>query len=185
MQQVFLGKTGRGTEEYFNLKVDIINSTLGKALGGATGGYTSASQEIVDLLRQRARPYLFSNSIAPCIVYSCMKVFDMIMNDTSLRDKLAANTKRFRSKMKQAGFQLMGDENHPIAPVMLGDAKLAKLFADDMLEHGIYVIGFSFPVVPKGLARIRVQISAGHEFEHIDKAVDAFVAVAKKHKVLK
>lgn len=180
----FLGKTGRGTEEYCGVKVDIINSTLGKALGGATGGYTAASQEIIDTLRQKARPYLFSNALAPSLVTSSIKVFDMIMNDTSLRDKLEANTKRFRNKMKQNGFELMGDPNHPIAPVMLGDAKLAQQFATDMLDYGIYVIGFSFPVVPKGQARIRVQLSAAHTDEQIDQCVDAFKQVAMKHNVL-
>jgi len=180
----FLGKTGRGTDEYWGVKVDIINGTLGKSLGGATGGYTAASKEVVDMLRQRSRPYLFSNAVAPSIVTASLKVFDLIGHDTRLRDKLEANTKRFRKKMGDAGFRLMGHPDHPIAPVMLGDAKLAQVFAQDMLEHGIYVIGFSFPVVPKDKARIRVQLSAAHEFEHIDKAVAAFVAVAKKHKVL-
>ncbi|ETO35702.1 hypothetical protein RFI_01357, partial [Reticulomyxa filosa] len=178
----FLGKTGRGTDEYWGVKVDIINGTLGKALGGATGGYTTGPKEVVDMLRQRSRPYLFSNAVAPSLITASIKVFDMISNDTSLRDKLAANTHRFRSKMAAAGFRLMGHPDHPIAPVMLGDAKLAQIFAEDMLAHGIYVIGFSFPVVPQGKARIRVQLSAAHEFEHIDKAVAAFVEVAKKHK---
>jgi len=180
----FLGKTGRGTEEYCGVKVDIINSTLGKALGGATGGYTAASQEIIDTLRQKARPYLFSNALAPSLVAASIRVFDMLMHDTSLRDKLEANTKRFRTKMEAAGFKLMGDPNHPICPVMLEDAKLAKQFADDMLQHGIYVIGFSFPVVPRGQARIRVQLSAAHSFEQIDQCVDAFREVAVKHGVL-
>jgi len=181
----FLGKTGRGTEEYCNVKVDIINSTLGKALGGATGGYTTATQEIVDMLRQRSRPYLFSNALAPCLVQSSIACFDMIMKDTSLRDKLQANIKRFRDSMTKNGFKLMGDYNHPIAPVMLGDAKLAQIFAEDMLKEGIYVIGFSFPVVPKGQARIRVQLSAGHSFEQIDKCVEAFRVVGIKHGILK
>ena len=181
----FLGKTGRGTEEYCGVKVDIINSTLGKALGGATGGYTVASQEIIDTLRQKARPYLFSNALAPSLITSSIKCFDILMNDTSFRDRLEANTKRFRSKMKEVGFELMGDENHPIAPVMLGDAKLAQDFAADMLEHGIYVIGFSFPVVPKGAARIRVQLSAAHTADQIDKCVEAFRQVAIKYNVLK
>eukprot|EP01083_Nonionella_stella_P014287 40170_1 len=180
----FLGKTGRGTEEYCGVKVDIINSTLGKALGGATGGYTAASQEIIDTLRQKARPYLFSNALAPSLVTASIKVFDMLMNDTSYRDRLVANTQRFRSQMKAAGFKLMGDENHPIAPVMLGDAKLAQQFAKDMLDHGIYVIGFSFPVVPKEQARIRVQISAAHTTEQIDQCVEAFRTVASEHGVL-
>ena len=177
----FLGKTGRGTEEYCGVKVDIISSTLGKALGGATGGYVAASQEIVDTLRQKARPYLFSNALAPSLVTASIKVFDMIMNDTSYRDRLEANTKRFRSKMESVGFKLMGDPNHPIAPVMLGDAKLAQQFAAVMLEYGIYVIGFSFPVVPKGQARIRVQLSAAHTDEQIDQCVEAFRQVAMKH----
>jgi len=180
----FLGKTGRGTEEYCGVKVDIINSTLGKALGGATGGYTAASQEVIDTLRQKARPYLFSNALAPSLITSSIAVFDMIMKDTSYRDRLERNTRRFRDSMKAVGFELMGDENHPIAPVMLGDAKLAKQFANDMLDHGIYVIGFSFPVVPKGAARIRVQLSAAHTDEQIDQCVDAFKQVAVKHGVL-
>lgn len=165
--------------------MDIINSTLGKALGGATGGYTVASQEVIDTLRQKARPYLFSNALAPSLITSSIAVFDMLMKDTSYRDRLEANTRRFRDSMKKVGFQLMGDENHPIAPVLLGDAKLAKQFADDMLDHGIYVIGFSFPVVPKGAARIRVQLSAAHTDEQIDQCVNAFKQVAVKHGVLK
>jgi glycine C-acetyltransferase len=180
----FLGATGRGTEEHCGVKVDIINSTMGKALGGATGGYTCGPQEVVDILRQKSRPYLFSNSLAPSLVAATISVFDRLSTDTSLVEKLRANTQRFRTKMAAAGFSLMGDPQHPIAPVMLGDARLASQFADDMLAEGIYVIGFSFPVVPKGQARIRVQISAAHEFEHIDRAVDAFVKVAKKHGVL-
>jgi len=180
----FLGKTGRGTEEYCGVEVDIINSTLGKALGGATGGYTAASQEVIDTLRQRARPYLFSNALPPSLITSSIAVFDLLREDTSYRDRLESNTRRFRDSMKAAGFTLMGDENHPIAPVMLGDAKLAKQFANDMLDHGIYVIGFSFPVVPKGAARIRVQLSAAHTDQQIDRCVAAFKAVAIKHGVL-
>jgi len=180
----FLGKTGRGTEEYCGVSVDIITSTLGKALGGATGGYVAASQEIVDTLRQKARPYLFSNALAPSLVTASIRAFDMLMKDTSLRDKLESNTQRFRRRMTENGFKLMGDPNHPICPVMLGDAKLAKQFADDMLQHGIYVIGFSFPVVPKGSARIRVQLSAAHSETQIDQCVDAFKQVAIKHGVL-
>lgn len=181
----FFGKTGRGTEEFFGLegRVDIINSTLGKALGGAAGGYTSARKEIVDLLRQRARPYLFSNSLPPAVVASAAQVFDMIQNDSSLVEKIAENTTRFRSKMTAAGFTIAG-ENHPISPVMLGDAKLASDFANDMLEKGIYVIGFSFPVVPKGQARIRVQISGAHSVEDIDRTVEAFIEVGKNRKVI-
>eukprot|EP01084_Bolivina_argentea_P126087 223329_1 len=180
----FLGATGRGTEEYCGVRVDIINSTLGKALGGATGGYITGSQCVIDTLRQKARPYLFSNALAPSLVTSSIRVFDLIMNDTSYRDKLEYNTKRFRRKMKSVGFKLMGDENHPIAPVMLGDAQLAQDFAKDMLDYGIYVIGFSFPVVPKGQARIRVQLSAAHTNEQIDQCVDAFKEVATKYNVL-
>lgn len=181
----FLGKTGRGTEEHCGVEVDIVNSTLGKSLGGATGGYTAACQEVIDTLRQRARPYLFSNALAPSLVTASIKVFELLMHDTTYRDKLANNTKRFRAKMKSAGFELMGNEEHPIAPVMLKDAKLAKKFADDMLEYGIYVIGFSFPVVPKDMARIRVQISAAHTEQQIDQCVEAFRQVAIKHGVLK
>lgn len=180
----FLGKTGRGIEEYFGVKVDIINSTLGKALGGATGGYITSSQEIIDTLRQKARPYLFSNALPPSLVNANIKVFDIIMNDTSFRDKLEENTKRFRSKMESVGFKLMGNPIHPIVPVMLNDAKLAQQFASDMLNYGIYVIGFSFPVVPKGQARIRVQLSASHTEQQIDQCVDAFTNVAKKYNVL-
>ena len=182
----FLGKTGRGTDEYHNVigRIDIINSTLGKALGGATGGYTASSNEIIDILRQKARPYLFSNALAPSLVTASIKCFNMIENDTSLRDKLEKNTRRFRDKMTKNGFKLMGDKNHPIAPVFIGDAKLAQIFAQDMLEYGIYVIGFFYPVVPKDKARIRVQISAGHTEEQIDKCVEAFKAVATKHGLL-
>eukprot|EP00096_Caligus_rogercresseyi_P014970 TRINITY_DN7422_c0_g1_i1.p1 TRINITY_DN7422_c0_g1~~TRINITY_DN7422_c0_g1_i1.p1 ORF type:complete len:436 (-),score=148.02 TRINITY_DN7422_c0_g1_i1:451-1758(-) len=181
----FFGKTGRGTEEFFGLegKVDIINSTLGKALGGASGGYTTASKQVVDLLRQRSRPYLFSNSIPPAVVASASEVFDILMTDSSLVERIQSNTSRFRSKMTQAGFNLSG-EDHPICPVMLGDAKLASDFADMMLDQGIYVIGFSFPVVPKGKARIRVQISAAHSEENIDKTVDAFITIGKELKVI-
>ncbi|XP_071750074.1 2-amino-3-ketobutyrate coenzyme A ligase, mitochondrial [Lepeophtheirus salmonis] len=181
----FFGQTGRGTEEFFGLegKVDIINSTLGKALGGASGGYTTASKQLVDLLRQRSRPYLFSNSIPPAVVASASKVFDILMSDSSLVKKIQGNTSRFRSKMTQAGFTLSGDD-HPICPVMIGDAKLASDFADLMLEKGIYVIGFSFPVVPKGKARIRVQISAAHTTDDIDKTVDAFISIGKHLQVI-
>lgn len=181
----FFGKTGRGTEEYFNImgKVDIINSTLGKALGGAAGGYTTGKQELIDLLRQRSRPYLFSNSLPPPVVACASKVFDMLLKGSDLTEKVAKNTKQFRTKMKQHGFVISGD-NHPICPVMLGDARLASAFADNMLEKGIYVIGFSYPVVPKGKARIRVQISAAHSEEDIDRTVDAFVSVGKMLKVI-
>lgn len=182
----FLGKTGRGTAEYWGVsdRIDIINSTLGKALGGATGGYTAASKEIVDMLRQRSRPYLFSNALAPSLVNASIKCFEMIEDDTSLRDKLEFNTNLFRTLMNKAGFELMGNKDHPIAPVLLKDAKLASQFAEDMLELGIYVIGFSFPVVPREQARIRVQISAGHSKQHIEQCVDAFVTVGKKHGII-
>jgi len=182
----FLGDTGRGTEEFFGLppgRVDIINSTLGKALGGAAGGYTTGSQHLIDLLRQRARPYLFSNSIPPAVVACANQVFGMLLEDSSLVKKITANTRRFRSQMVAAGFTISGDD-HPISPVMLGDAKLAADFADDMLDRGIYVIGFSYPVVPKGKARIRVQISAAHTEEDIDRTVAAFVEVGKSRGVI-
>lgn len=176
----FVGQTGRGTPEYFGVEVDVINSTLGKALGGATGGYTTGRQEIIDVLRNKSRPYLFSNSMAPTIVGAGLEVFDMLTATTELRDKLHANTLRFRAGMEEAGFKLMGHPESPIAPIMLGDAKLAAEFAEEMLELGIYVIGFSFPVVPKGQARIRVQLSAGHSIDQVDRAVEAFKNVALK-----
>lgn len=182
----FFGKTGRGTDEHFNLmgKVDIINSTLGKALGGASGGYTVGPKELVSLLRQRSRPYLFSNSCPPAVVACASKAIDLIMENTDLPDLVLRNTKHFRSRMTEAGFTLSGDPEHPICPVMLGDARLASTFADEMLEHGIYVIGFSYPVVPKGKARIRVQLSASHSIEEIDTCVDAFVSIGRKLKVI-
>lgn len=179
----FFGATGRGTEEYFGLPlgtVDIINSTLGKALGGAAGGYTTACQEVVDLLRQRSRPYLFSNSLPPPVVASGGKVIDMLLDSPELPQKLQSGTKYFRESMKKAGFKVAGDPSHPICPVMLGDARLTAEFASKMQERGIYVVGFSYPVVPKGKARIRVQISAAHSRKHIEKAVDAFKAVGKQ-----
>lgn len=177
----FLGKTGRGAEEHLGIgqPCDIINSTLGKALGGAAGGYTTGPKPLIDMLRQKSRPYLFSNTLPPPVVASASKVFDLIMADNSLIDKLAANTKRFRSKMVEAGFTLTG-KDHPISPVMLKEASLASKFADEMLKRDIYVIGFSFPVVPKGLARIRVQLSAQHSEEEIDQCVDAFTEVGKQ-----
>jgi len=177
----FFGSTGRGTEEFFGMKgsVDIINSTLGKALGGAAGGYTTASQPLVDLLRQRSRPYLFSNSLPPPVVACASQVFSMLLEDSSLVEKINRNTARFRKSMTEAGFLISGDD-HAISPVMLGDAKLASDFADLMLQEGIYVIGFSFPVVPKGKARIRVQISAAHSEEDIDRTVAAFIKVGKQ-----
>lgn len=183
----FFGKTGRGTPEYFGVEkeIDIINSTLGKALGGATGGYTTGRKEIVELLRQKSRPYLFSNSVAPPLVGASLKVLDILMKDSSLRDKLFKNTKKFREGMKQAGFKLAGNEECPIAPVMIGDAKLASEFADEMLARGIYVIGFSYPVVPKGQARIRVQLSAAHTSEQVDQTIAAFIEVGKMKGILK
>ncbi|KAG0422254.1 hypothetical protein HPB47_001914 [Ixodes persulcatus] len=181
----FFGKTGRGTEEYFGLsgRIDIINSTLGKALGGAAGGYTTCKRELVDLLRQRSRPYLFSNSLPPPVVQCAAKVLDLLLSGPELAQRVAVNTTHFRSRMKAAGFNIAGDD-HPICPVMLGDARLAADFADGMLEQGIYVVGFSYPVVPKGKARIRVQISAAHTKEDIDRTVDAFITVGKKFGVV-
>ena len=177
----FLGKTGRGTHEYRNVmgRIDIITGTLGKALGGANGGFTSGRKEIIEMLRQRSRPYLFSNSLAPSIVGASLKVLDMLQKDTSLRDKLEANTKYFRTKMTEAGFDIRPGD-HPIVPIMLYDAVVAQNFAAKLLEEGIYVIGFFFPVVPKGLARIRVQLSAAHSREHLDRAIAAFVKVKDK-----
>jgi len=182
----FFGKTGRGSAEYNNAldRVDIINSTLGKALGGALGGFTTARKEIVDMLRQRSRPYLFSNSLPPSIIGASLSVFDLISENTKLKDKVERNTKQFRNGMEKAGFDIRG-KDHPIVPIMLYDAKLATDFANDMLEKGIYVIGFSFPVVPKDLARIRVQISASHTRQQIDQAIQAFVEVGKARGVLK
>ncbi|XP_077513343.1 glycine C-acetyltransferase isoform X6 [Amblyomma americanum] len=175
----------RGTEEHFGLsgRVDIINSTLGKALGGAAGGYTTGGRELVELLRQRSRPYLFSNSLPPPVVASASKVLDLLLASPELAQKVAGLTQRFRSRMTAAGFHISGDD-HPICPVMLGDARLAADFADGMLEQGVYVIGFSYPVVPKGKARIRVQISAAHSMEDIDRTVDAFITVGRKFGVV-
>lgn len=180
----FMGKHGKGTHEHNNVmgRVDIITGTLGKALGGASGGYTSARQEIVDLLRQRSRPYLFSNTVAPNIVAASLKVFDMLSSTTRLRDKLEENTKYFREKIKAAGFNIK-DGIHPIVPIMLGDAVLAQTMAAKMLEKGVYVIGFFFPVVPKGTARIRVQISAAHSKDDLDFAVEKFSEVKKDMKI--
>lgn len=177
----FMGKNGRGTHEYNGVmgRIDIITGTLGKALGGASGGYTSARKEIVDLLRQRSRPYLFSNTVAPAIVTASIKVLDMLSNTTELRDKLERNTKYFREKIKAAGFQIK-EGVHPIVPIMLGDAVLAQKMAAKMLEKGVYVIGFFYPVVPKGTARIRVQISAAHSLEDLDFAVEKFAEVKKE-----
>ena len=176
----FMGKTGRGVHEFKNCmdRVDIITGTLGKALGGASGGFTSGKKEMIEILRQRSRPYLFSNTLAPSIVGASIAVFDMLSEATTLRDKLEENTKYFRNKMTEAGFDIKPGE-HAIVPVMLYDAKLAQKMADALLEKGIYVIGFFFPVVPKGQARIRVQVSAGHEQHHLDKAIQAFIEVGK------
>ncbi|MEO6290633.1 MAG: aminotransferase class I/II-fold pyridoxal phosphate-dependent enzyme, partial [Ginsengibacter sp.] len=182
----FLGKTGRGTHEYRGVmgRIDIITGTLGKALGGASGGFTTGKKDIIEMLRQRSRPYLFSNSVAPSIVGASIAVFDMLSETTDLRDKLESNTKYFREKMTVAGFDIKPGE-HPIVPIMLYDAELAQDFAAKLLEEGIYVIGFFFPVVAKGQARIRVQLSAAHEQEHLDKAIKAFVKVGKELEVLK
>jgi glycine C-acetyltransferase len=182
----FLGKTGRGTPEYCGVhgKIDIITGTLGKALGGASGGFTSGKKEIIEILRQRSRPYLFSNTLMPAIVGASIAVFDMLSETTALRDKLEANTKYFREKMTATGFDIKPGV-HPIVPVMLYDAVLAQNFAAKLLEEGIYVIGFFYPVVAKGQARIRVQVSAGHETHHLDKAIAAFTKVGKELGVLK
>jgi glycine C-acetyltransferase len=177
----FIGENGRGTPEHCGVmdRVDIITGTLGKALGGASGGYTSAKKEIVEWLRQRSRPYLFSNTLAPVIAAATIKVLDMLESGNELRAKLNDNATYFRKKMSALGFDLLPGE-HPIIPVMLGDASLAKSFADEMLAEGIYVVSFSFPVVPKEQARIRTQMSAAHDFSHIDQAVAAFEKVGKK-----
>lgn len=182
----FMGKTGRGTHEYHNVmgKIDIITGTLGKALGGAMGGFTSGRKEIIDMLRQRSRPYLFSNSLAPSIVGASIAVLDLLSSTTELRDKLEWNTKYFREQITAAGFDIKPGD-HPIVPVMLYEAPLAQEFAARMLDKGIYVIGFYYPVVPKGQARIRVQLSAVHDKEHIDKCIAAFVEVGKELGVIK
>ena len=181
----FVGKTGRGTHEHCDVigRVDIITGTLGKALGGAMGGFTSGRKEIIEMLRQKSRPYLFSNSLAPSIVGSGIKVLEILEKSTDLRDKLEANTKYFRKAMSEAGFDIK-EGIHPIVPVMLYDARLAGDMADKLLDEGIYVIGFSFPVVPKDQARIRVQISAAHSQEDLDKAISAFIKVGKQLNVL-
>jgi len=182
----FMGKTGRGTHEHCGVlgKIDIITGTLGKALGGASGGFTSGSREVIDLLRQRSRPYLFSNTLMPAIVGASIAVLDMLNETTALRDKLEENTKYFREKMTAAGFDIKPGV-HPIVPVMLYDAVLAQSFAAKLLEEGIYVIGFFFPVVAKGQARIRVQLSAAHEMHHLDKAIAAFTKVGRELGVIK
>lgn len=182
----FLGKTGRGTHEYRNVmgRIDIITGTLGKALGGASGGFTSGKKEVIEMLRQRSRPYLFSNTVAPAIVGASIAVLDMLTQTTELRDQLESNTQYFRTKMTEAGFDIKPGD-HPIVPIMLYEATVAQQFAAKLLEEGIYVIGFFFPVVGKGLARIRVQLSAAHKQEHLDKAIAAFTKVGKELGVLK
>jgi len=182
----FLGKTGRGSPEFREVmgKVDVITSTLGKALGGASGGFTTGRKEIIDILRQRSRPYLFSNTVAPTVVYTSIKVFEMLGRTTELRDKLEDNTRYFREKMTEQGFEIKPGI-HPIVPIMLYQEKLAHDCARDLLAEGIYVIGFSYPVVPRGQARIRVQLSAAHEKKHLDKAIEAFTKIGKKYEVIK
>jgi glycine C-acetyltransferase len=181
----FIGKTGRGTHEYHNVmdRVDIITGTLGKALGGAMGGYTTGKKEIIDMLRQRSRPYLFSNSLSPAIVGAAIEVFNMMEESTSLRDKVMSNANYFREKMQAAGFDLKPSESAIVA-LMLYDAKLSQDFAAKLLEEGIYVIGFYYPVVAKGQARIRIQLSAAHEHHHLDKAIAAFIKIGKELKVI-
>ncbi|CAK9040990.1 2-amino-3-ketobutyrate coenzyme A ligase [Durusdinium trenchii] len=182
----FLGATGRGTPELCGVsgRVDIINSTLGKALGGATGGYTTGPKALIDLLRNKARPYLFSNTLAPSVAGASLEVFKMLSDSAGLLSSLQANVQHFRSSMKAAGFKLSGHESCPIIPVMLGDARLATEMADEMLKRGIYVIGFSYPVVPKGAARIRVQMSAAHQPEQVQRCIDAFIEVGKAKGVI-
>lgn len=182
----FIGKTGRGVPEHHGVmdRIDIITGTLGKALGGASGGFTTGRKEIIAMLRQRSRPYLFSNTLAPAITGASIAVIDLLSSTTALRDKLEENTKYFRKKMTEAGFDIKPGE-HPIVPIMLYEATLSQQFAEKLLDKGIYVIGFYFPVVPKGKARIRVQVSAVHEKEHLDKAIKAFVEVGKELGVLK
>jgi glycine C-acetyltransferase len=176
----FLGKTGRGTHEHRDVmgRIDIITGTLGKALGGASGGYTSGRKEIIDLLRQRSRPYLFSNTVAPPIVAASLKVFEILNRSTELRDKLMDNTAYFRKGLKEVGLKTIPGE-HPIVPIMLGDAALSQKMSEEMLKRGVYVIGFFFPVVPQGQARIRTQVSAGHTREDLDFALEQFAAVKK------
>ena len=181
----FIGEKGRGVHELKNVigKIDIITGTLGKALGGASGGFTSSTKEVVEILRQKSRPYLFSNTLAPSIVGASLKVFDLIEKDKSLINKLKKNTQFFRNKMKELGFDIV-EGNHPIVPIMLYDAKLAKKMSERLLEKGVYVIGFYFPVVPKDLARIRVQLSAGHTLDQLEKAIDAFKEVGEDLKII-
>ncbi|OYW79191.1 MAG: glycine C-acetyltransferase, partial [Sphingobacteriia bacterium 32-37-4] len=182
----FLGKTGRGTHEYRGVmgRIDIITGTLGKALGGASGGFTSGRKEIIEMLRQRSRPYLFSNTVAPSIVGASIAVLDMLISATTLRDQLEYNTNYFRTKMTEAGFDIKPGD-HPIVPIMLYDAVIAQKFAAKLLDEGVYVIGFFYPVVAKGMARIRVQLSAAHEQAHLDKAIAAFTKVGKELGVIK
>ena len=181
----FMGKRGRGSAEHCGAmgRVDVMTSTLGKALGGSSGGFTSGRKEIIDLLRQRSRPYLFSNTVSPIVAKASIAVIDLLSETTALRDKLEANTRRFRSGMSEAGFDIKPGD-HPIVPIMLYNAKLSQDIARDLYDEGIYVIGFYFPVVAKGLARIRVQLSAGHEFSHIDRAIEAFTKVGGKYDIL-
>ena len=181
----FLGKTGRGSAEYFNVleEVDIITSTFGKALGGASGGFVSSSSEIVDTLRQKSRPYLFSNSLAPALVVACKKAIELIQENISLINKLSENTKYFRSNLSELGFEIKGSD-HPIVPVMIYDAKNAVKLSEMLLQSNIYVIPFSFPVVPKGEARIRVQLSSSHTTEQLDKAIEAFNDCGKKLNII-
>jgi glycine C-acetyltransferase len=181
----FIGKTGRGVPEYHNVmdRVDIITGTLGKALGGAMGGYTTGKKEIIEILRQKSRPYLFSNSLSPAIVGASNKVFDLLSSTTELRDKLEENTAYFKKHILAAGFDIKPGDS-PIVPIMLYDAALSQKFADLLLKKGVYAIGFFFPVVAKGQARIRTQISAAHSIEDLDKAIDAFIKVGKELKVI-
>jgi glycine C-acetyltransferase len=181
----FVGKTGRGSAEHRGVMpgVDIVTSTMGKAMGGASGGFTSGRQEIIDILRQRSRPYLFSNTVAPVVVYTAIEAFTMLKETTELRDTLEKNTEYFRKSLTGQGFEIPAGV-HPIVPIMLGDEKLAHDMARDLLGEGIYVIGFSYPVVPRGEARIRVQISAAHTTEHLDRAIEAFVKIGKKYEVI-
>ena len=182
----FMGKTGRGTPELFGLqgKIDFISSTLGKAMGGASGGFVTANAQVVDMLRNKARTYLFSNSIAPPIVGATIEAYNILSQSSNLIQQLNANTKLFRSAMKGAGFKILGHDECPIAPVWLGDAKVATEMANQMMEENIFVIGFSFPVVPKGEARIRVQLSAGHSTEQVERCVDAFKRCGKAMNVI-
>lgn len=181
----FMGENGRGTHEYNNVmgRIDLITGTLGKAMGGASGGYTAGKKEVIDWLRQRSRPYLFSNSVAPAIVSASIRVIDLLAESSDLRAKLWDNATHFRARMTQAGFTMAGAD-HAIIPIMLGDAKVAAEFAERALEKGIYVVGFSFPVVPKGQARIRTQMSAAHSREQLDRAIDAFIAVGKEMEII-